>query len=92
MADKVERTVSEYAWLRIKRAHVQRSLIGMRVGSPASNPRLEKPDSARRQPAAPWHGCRLAVASDAKVVPGFGMRAGMSVRAGRAHGHDGDGG
>jgi hypothetical protein len=29
MADKAERTVSEYAWLCIKRAHVQRSLFGM---------------------------------------------------------------
>jgi hypothetical protein len=29
MADKAERTVSEYAWLCIKRAHVQRPLFGM---------------------------------------------------------------
>jgi hypothetical protein len=29
MVDKVERTVSEYAWLCIKRAHVQRPLFGM---------------------------------------------------------------
>jgi hypothetical protein len=28
MVDKVERTVSEYAWLCIKRAHVQRPLFG----------------------------------------------------------------
>ena len=31
MADKVERTMSDYAWLCTKRAHVQRSLIGMCV-------------------------------------------------------------
>jgi hypothetical protein len=31
MVDKVERTVSEYAWLCIKRAHVQRPLFGMWV-------------------------------------------------------------
>ena len=29
MVDKVERTVSEYAWLCIKRAHVQRPLFGL---------------------------------------------------------------
>jgi hypothetical protein len=28
MVDKVERTVSEYAWLSIKCAHVQRPLFG----------------------------------------------------------------
>jgi hypothetical protein len=33
MTDKVERTVIEYAWLCIKRAHVQRSLIGMSARS-----------------------------------------------------------
>jgi hypothetical protein len=29
MVDKVERTVSEYACLRVKRAHVQRPLFGI---------------------------------------------------------------
>ena len=29
MVDKVERTVSEYAWLCIKRVHVQRPLFGL---------------------------------------------------------------
>ena len=28
MVDKVEQTVSEYAWLCMKRAHVQRPLFG----------------------------------------------------------------
>ncbi len=32
MVDKVERTVSEYAWLCIKRADVQRPLFGTHKG------------------------------------------------------------
>ena len=37
MADKVERTMSDYAWLCIKRAHVQRSLIGMSASWEVAN-------------------------------------------------------
>jgi hypothetical protein len=37
-------------------------------------------------------GVLLAAAPDAKVVPGFVLRAGTSVRAEGAHGHDDDDG
>jgi hypothetical protein len=39
MVDKVERTVSEYAWLCIKRAHVQRPLFGNAGRLPGPEPR-----------------------------------------------------
>jgi hypothetical protein len=55
MVDKVERPVSEYAWLCIKRAHVQRPLFGT-SGRPKCCRRSVFPPATcpRAAPAAFW--------------------------------------
>ncbi len=74
MADKVERTVIEYAWLCIKRAHVQRSLIGRSGRSSASGQRGAQADITWFD-AVPgsYSGSQLSGAITARVRHGDGL-------------------
>jgi hypothetical protein len=67
---------------RNKRASRQCPLISMRVAGLRLICARYGLASARLQPAhRRYMGCCLAAAPDARVVPGFVMRTGMSVRA-----------
>src|SRR5580658_9153461 len=84
MVDKVERIVSEYAWLCIKRAHVQRPLFGTHERKCLSVTRQDYQLCTRLPPApAKILCCRTAPRA---CVPSSSWKAALSAPAARLPG------